>query len=82
MKHKVVAVKDRMVDAFMRPFTAPALGIAIRSFQDEVNRKDSEMNKHPEDYDLFHLADWDDETGEFTNLGMPAQIAIGKNSIQ
>lgn len=78
MIQHVVAVKDRALDAFMRPFCTPTLGAAIRSFQDEVNRKDSELNKHPEDYDLWHIADWDDNSGDFKTI-KPQQIAIGKN---
>lgn len=78
MKLQIVAVKDRALDTFMRPFYVPALGAAIRSFGDEINRVEGEMYKHPDDFDLFHLGTWDDNTGEFQNLGMPMQIAIGK----
>lgn len=81
MKHHIVAVRDRAIDTYMRPFYVPALGAAIRSFQDELNRPDSEMGKHPDDYDLFHLGTWDDQTGEFQNLGMPSQLAQGKQLI-
>jgi len=66
MNHYIVAVKDRAIDAFMRPFTVPHRNAAIRGFTDEVNRKDSEMHRHPEDYDLYVLAQWDDNTGKVT----------------
>lgn len=78
MRHKIVAVHDRALDAYLRPFFTPALGAAIRSFQDEINRADSDINKHPDDYDLYHLGDWDDATGAFTPQPKPIQIAIGK----
>lgn len=82
MKHEIVAIHDRAVDAYLRPWFVPALGQAVRAFGDEINRPaaDNTMNQHPEDYDLYHLGSWDDQTGEFTNIGMPKQIAIGKNS--
>lgn len=78
MEHQVVAVKDRALDTFMRPFFTPALGAAIRSFQDEINRTESEMNKHPDDYDLYHLGHWDDASGAFQSFQQPIQIGIGK----
>ena len=51
MKYAVCAVKDRAVDAFNRPLYVPTVGVAIRSFTDECNKKDSELNIHPEDYE-------------------------------
>ena len=38
MKMIVVSIKDRAADAYGRPFYVPSVGVAIRSFQDEVNR--------------------------------------------
>lgn len=68
MKQAVVAVLDRAANLFGRPFFVAALGQAIRSFSDEVNRRDadrSEMGKHPEDFDLYVLAWYDDAVGSF-----------------
>lgn len=65
MVYVMMAVKDHALGAFMRPFFAPNVATAKRSFGDEVNRKDSEMGLHPEDYSLHYLGDWDDGTAEF-----------------
>jgi len=81
---RVVAVRDRALEAFMRPFFVPAVGQAIRSFQDEVNRvdKDNAINAHPADYDLWYLADFDEESGKFVGGdGFPKQVAIGKQCV-
>lgn len=64
--HIVVSVKDRAVDAYNRPFIVPTTGAAIRSFTDEVNRKESEMYAHPEDYDLYEIGTFDDQTGNIS----------------
>jgi hypothetical protein len=61
--HIVVSVKDRAIDAYGRPFIVPSIGAAIRSFTDEVNRKESEMHGHPEDYDLYQIGTYHDDTG-------------------
>lgn len=81
MKIQIVAVLDRAADAFGRPLFVNAIGQAIRSFQDEINRPapDNTMNSHPEDYDLYHLGEYDDNTGRITSLDEPKQIAIGKH---
>lgn len=67
MKEAVVAIWDGAVQAYNRPFTAPSVGAAIRGFVDEVNREDpaNVMCKHPEDFELRHMADWDPESGKF-----------------
>lgn len=65
MKYVIVSIKDLAVGAFMRPFFAPSTGAAVRSFGDEVKRADSEMAKHPEDYELYKLGEWDDSDGAF-----------------
>lgn len=79
MRLYVVAVKDRALDAYMRPFFVPALNAAVRSFQDEINRPESEMFKHPDDYDLYHLSIFDDVTGAFELFDTPQQLALGKH---
>jgi len=60
----IYAIKDLAVQAFNVPFTARAKGEALRSFIDEVNNQESQLHKHPEDYELHHIADFDDQTGE------------------
>lgn len=77
----IVAVKDRALDAYMTPFFVPAIGLAIRSFQDEINRADSPMHAHPEDYDLYHLGSFDERDGMLGG-GVPRQIAIGKDQLR
>lgn len=78
----VVAVRDRAVDGYMQPFFVPSIGMAVRSFQDEVNNPDSPMYKHPEDYDLYQLATFDDESGAFDGMPRPTMIAVGKDSVR
>jgi len=80
MQMQIVAIHDRAADAFGRPIFVNSLGQAIRSFQDEINRPgdNNEMNKHPDDFDLYHLGLYDDNTGRMISLDEPKQIAIGK----
>jgi len=78
---QLVCVHDRAADAFTRPVFVPAIGQAIRSFQDEINRNapENEMFRHPEDFDLYHVGSFDDNTGILQRLDEPKQLAIGKH---
>lgn len=80
MKLIAVAIRDRAMNAYLRPFFVPSVGLAIRSFSDEINRKaeDNTMYHHPDDYDLYELGTFDEELGLLAPLQMPQQLAIGK----
>lgn len=62
---KIVAVKDRALDAYGQPIFVRALGEALRSFSDEVNKgRESTIGQHPEDYDLYEIGDYEDREGK------------------
>jgi len=75
---KVLAVRDRAVDSFGQPMFAQAVGQAVRSFADEVNRDTSPLANHPEDYDLYLIGDYDEAAGRLIPSD-PRQVAIGKD---
>lgn len=77
MKLAVVTVRDRALEAFGRPIFTPAVGVGVRSFGDEVNNPQGEMHKHPEDYDLYHLGFWHDDTGVFELYEKPVLVGRG-----
>jgi len=82
MIYTIVSVRDRAADAFGRPIFVNSIGQAIRSFQNEINRKgdDNEMNRHPEDFDLYTVGTFDDTKGRFhQEEHQPDRIAIGKD---
>jgi hypothetical protein len=80
MKQVVVSVKDRAADAFGRPAFVPSVGVAIRSFTDEINRDhpENQMFSHPDDFDLYELAMYDDSTGIVEMLDTPKLLILGK----
>lgn len=80
MKQFVCAVKDRASNLFGRPFFVPSLGNAMRDFADEINRqdKDNSLYKHPDDFDLYELATFDDVVGKFVSLDEIKLLSLGK----
>ena len=81
MIYKVVSIRDRASDLYSAPIFVASLGAAIRSFGDEVNRKaeNNQLNSHPEDFDLYLIGEWNDESAAFGGGNIVKQIAIGKD---
>lgn len=80
----IVSVKDRAADVFNRPFFVPHRNVAIRDFTDEVNRSaaDNQLNKHPDDFDLYLLGQFDDNNGTFIVEEAPMVLVRGKDVLQ
>lgn len=78
---KVLAVRDRAIDAFGTPIFVVAIGMGMRSFIDEVNRSESVMYQHPEDYDLYHIGDYDEFSGKLVPME-PKMLAVGKDCVK
>lgn len=67
-KVQVFTVRDAAAGAFAQPMFFPTVAMAARTFTDEVNRPDESNNlyRHPGDYELYHVAQWDEEAGAFS----------------
>jgi hypothetical protein len=80
MKLIICTVKDRAADAYGRPMFVPSAGVAIRSFSDEINRNNAEnqLYNHPDDFDLYELGEFDDNTGLFSLHEQPKLLSLGK----
>ena len=81
MKLKIFTVFDSAAGAFLQPFFMQARGQAIRTFSDAVNNPEHQFYKHPQDYTLFYLGEFDDEHGTFDgqapeSLGNAVQFEI------
>lgn len=54
-KFLICSVRDSAMQAYAAPMTFVAMGQAQRAFRDEVNRKESQLNAHPEDFELWMI---------------------------
>ena len=82
MLMKAFSVRDAKTEAFMQPFFCVTKGIALRSFGDEVQRSGSEFAKHPEDYSLFYVGDFDDALGAFIPAPQAEQISLALDHVK
>lgn len=67
MKMQVFAIWDSATNLYGNPMFLATAGQATRSLSDEVNRpaQDNQLYNHPEDFMLYHIADWDSESAQF-----------------
>lgn len=80
MIQKVFGVRDAKALAFLQPFFSVSVGAAIRAFSDAVNEDvKSPLGKHPEDYVLYELASFDDNTGEFVCTNPIKMLGCGSD---
>lgn len=82
MKLKVYTVYDSKTEAYIQPFYMQAKGQAIRSFTELVQDEKHAFGKHPEDYTIFELGDYDDQTSKFDLYDTPVSLGVGHEFIK
>lgn len=74
MKKLMLVLRDRTAESFLAPFSVPALGVAYRNLADVVARRSEPENilaQHPEDFDLYEIGWFDEESGVLGALETP-----------
>lgn len=74
MLFKVFTVYDSKVEAYMSPFVMRSRGEAIRAWESTVNDPNTQFYKHPADFTLFEIAEWNEQKGKFENYSAPNSI--------
>lgn len=75
MKFRLYAVFDRKANVFARPFTSPNDAMAARSFLAARQDPATEIHKFPDDFQLYCLGEFDDDTGVIAGLH-PAVVTL------
>lgn len=83
MKMQIVAARDVRVEAYMQPTFVPHTAAAVRAFTDHVRDPQSDFAKHPEDYELWWLGEYNDQDGSFTppDGGIPLRLLRGLDAV-
>lgn len=79
MTLKAYSIRDAKAEIYNSPFYAKTHGEAERMFKSSTNDPQSMICKYPEDYDLYHVATFDDNSGIFTALSTPQHIVKAVN---
>lgn len=80
MRFQLLSVRDTVADTFKPPSTFVNEAVGIRAFTDMMNEEDSIEHVHPEDYNLYKLAEFDDETGIIYPTTEPELLMLGINA--
>lgn len=79
LKNRMFSVHDVKCNTFLSPFIAPTNGSAIRSFSDIVNQPESVIHKHPEDYNLYFVGEFEQDSGALLPLTAPVFLESALN---
>jgi len=71
---KIFSIRDAKSSLFHAPFYKISHGEAERDFRTASNDEKSTLNKYPEDFDLYYLGEYDDNTGKFQSLDTPQHV--------
>ena len=63
---KIYALRDVRTQAYMRPMFLQNDAVLDRSVRDAMLDENSLLCSHPEDYQVFRLGEYDDNTGKIT----------------
>jgi len=64
MKLFVFSIFDQAAGAYLRPYFSRSDDEGTRSFSKAAQDGDGLISEHPEDFTLFRVGTWDDNTGE------------------
>lgn len=76
---KAFTIRDAKGEVFHPPFFKRHHGEAERDFTALVRDPKSQMHQFPEDYDLYFVGEYDDQTGVFKSLETPQHMMKAVN---
>lgn len=74
MRLKMYSVRDTKAEIYHAPWYKNTHGEAEREFQTIADDPKSTIYKHPEDYDLYFVGEYDDQTGKIEACVTPQHI--------
>jgi len=74
MQLKVFTVRDQKAEIFNTPWFAKTHGEAERNFQQLAKDPKSTVNQFPDDFDLYYLGTYDDQTGLVNPVDTPQHM--------
>lgn len=63
MKIKIYSVYDAKTKVYGQPNFLLNMGAATRAWTEAANDRTMSIGRHPADYTMFEIGEWDDESG-------------------
>lgn len=76
------SIRDTKAEVYYTPWYKNTHGEAERAFLELAEDGKSTINKHPEDFDLYFVGEYDDTTGKLTPLDTPQHIVKAINIVR
>lgn len=77
------SIYDKAAQAFVTPFFMHNKALAIRAFSDNVNSaEENNVSKHPEQFSLHCLGEYDDSNGQITPNETPELVATALELVE
>ena len=76
MRHQMFVQYDSKADAYSLPFWAVTVPAAIRSFTDMALNPETLVNRHPGDFTLFHVGEYDDVSGRVSMFDVKSNLGL------
>lgn len=73
---KIFSVFDSAVGAYASPMFLHSRAQAVRAFTDAIADPSTNICKHPQDFTLFYLGEYDDQIGRFDSLPSPESCGV------
>lgn len=73
---KMFAIYDNKTEAFNAPFFAPTDGAATRMIQDALADPNTQLARHPQDFNLFHVGEFRHHSGQVFGLEAPRNLGL------
>lgn len=87
MRFFAFSIFDVKSDTYSPPFFKPAIGAALRDFEDLANDRNTTIGRHPEDFKLVQVGEFDDTSGAFVqgsqivSLGFASDLVVKTEAI-
>lgn len=75
MKIIVMSAFDKKAAVYLTPFFVAHVNVGIRAFANVANDVQSGIGRNPEDFSLWELGTFDDESGQFELYQQPSHVA-------
>lgn len=80
----ICTVRDSAANLYNRPFYVPNVNLARRSLQDQLAGNqpgDETIRRHPEDFELYELGFFEEETAKFELHPSPKLVVRAKDLV-
>lgn len=81
MVRKMFSVRDQKSELFNVPFFKSTHGEAERDFRTLCQDEKSVVARYPEDFDLYYLGEYDDNSGKFQPVDTPQHVVKAVNCL-